>query len=65
MTNRKTYTTFAGNFLCLTCPNVTFALQQGHFVPREKLAAKGLLWGGSCCMLKGLYNMTLFLSHQP
>ena len=21
--------------VCLTCPNVTFALQHGHFVPRE------------------------------
>ena len=27
---------------CLSCPNATFALQRGGFVPREELAAKGL-----------------------
>ena len=31
------------NCLCLSCPSVTFALQHGGFVPREWLAAKGLL----------------------
>ena len=30
-------------FLCLFCPSATFALQHGGFVPREWLAAKGLL----------------------
>ena len=28
---------------CLSCPSATFALQSGGFVPREWLAAKGLL----------------------
>ena len=28
---------------CLSCPSATFALQRGSFVPREWLAAKGLL----------------------
>ena len=31
-----------GNFLCLSCPRATFALQYSGFVPREWLAAKGL-----------------------
>ena len=31
-----------GNFLCLSCPSATFAIQHGGFVPREWLAAKGL-----------------------
>ena len=34
---------FNNNCLCLSCPSVTFALQHGGFVPRECLAAKGLL----------------------
>ena len=34
---------------CLSCPSATFALQRGGFVPREWLAAKGLLG-----LLKGL-----------
>ena len=29
--------------ICLPCPSVTFALQHGSFLPREWLAAKGLL----------------------
>ena len=32
-----------GNFLCLSCPSATFALQYGGFVPRDWLAAKDLL----------------------
>ena len=32
-----------GNFLCLSCPSATFALQLGGFVPRDQLAPKGLL----------------------
>ena len=32
-----------GNFLCLSCPSATFALQLGGFVPRDQLASKGLL----------------------
>ena len=28
---------------CLSCSNVTFALQRGGFVPRQWAAAKGLL----------------------
>ena len=31
------------NFLCLSWPSATFALQHGGFVPREWLAAKDLL----------------------
>ena len=31
----------AGNFLCLSCPSATFALQYSGFVPREWLAEKG------------------------
>ena len=30
-----------GNFLCLSCPSATFALQHGGFVLREWQAAKG------------------------
>ena len=33
---------------CLSCPSPTFALQYGGFVPREWLAAKGLL--GQICL---------------
>ena len=40
---QKTYIILNGNFLCLSCPSVTFALQYGGFVPHEGLAAKGLL----------------------
>ena len=40
---QKTYIIWNGNFLCLSCPSATFALQHGGFVPREWLAAKGLL----------------------
>ena len=32
-----------GRGCCLTCPSATFTLQRGSFVPREWLAAKGLL----------------------
>ena len=39
---QKTYIIWNGNFLCLSCPSATFALQHGNFVPREWLAAKGL-----------------------
>ena len=39
---QKTYFIGNGNFLCLSCPSATFALQHGSFVPREWLAAKGL-----------------------
>ena len=37
---QKTYIIWNGNFLCLSCPSATFALQHGSFVPREWLAAK-------------------------
>ena len=30
-----------GNFLCLSCPSATFALQDADFVPHEWQAAKG------------------------
>ena len=47
-----------GNFLCLSCPCSTFALQHGGFVPREWLAAKGLSLGlfsvGNTLVRKGL-----------
>ena len=39
---QKTYIILDGNFLCLSCPSATFALQHGGFVPREWLAAKDL-----------------------
>ena len=39
---QKTYIILNGNFLCLSCPSVTFALQYGGFVPHEWLAAKDL-----------------------
>ena len=44
---QKTYIILNGNFLCLSCPSATFALQHGGFVPREWLAAKGLLDEGA------------------
>ena len=37
---QKAYIILNDNFLCLSCPSVTFALQHGGFVPQ--LAAKGL-----------------------
>ena len=40
---KTNYIILDGNFLCLSCPSATFALQHGGFVPREWLAAKGLL----------------------
>ena len=40
---QKTYIILNGNCLCLSSPSATFALQHGGFVPREWLAAKGLL----------------------
>ena len=40
---QKIYITWNGNFLSLSCPSATFALQHGGFVPREWIAAKGLL----------------------
>ena len=40
---QKIYIIWHGNFICLSCPSASFALQHGGFVPREWLAAKGLL----------------------
>ena len=40
---QKTYIILNGKFLFLSCPSVTSSLQHGSFVPREWLAAKGLL----------------------
>ena len=40
--HRSQYIILNGNFLCLSCPRTTFALQHGGFVPRKWLAAKGL-----------------------
>ena len=40
---QKAYIILNGNFLCLSCPRATFALQYSGFVPREWLAAKGLI----------------------
>ena len=39
---QKAYIVLNGNFLCLSCPRATFALQYSGFVPREWQAAKGL-----------------------
>ena len=36
---QKTYIILNVNFLCLSCPRATFALQHGGFVPHECLAA--------------------------
>ena len=43
---QKTYIIWNGNFLCLSCLSATCALHYGSFVPREWLAAKGLLERG-------------------
>ena len=40
---QKAYIILNDSFLCLSCPSANFALQHGGFVPREWLAAKGLL----------------------
>ena len=40
---QKAHIILNGNFLRLSCPSETFALQHGGFVSREWLAAKGLL----------------------
>ena len=40
---QKTHVILDDNFLCLSCPSATFALQHGGFVPREWLAVMGLL----------------------
>ena len=40
---QKAYIILNGNFLCLSCPSATYALQYGSFVPRDWQAAKGLL----------------------
>ena len=40
-TNQKAYIILKGNFVCLSCPSATFALQYGGFVPRDRLAVKG------------------------
>ena len=40
---QKTYIILNVNFLCLSRPSVTFALQHGGFVPCEWLAAKAPL----------------------
>ena len=39
---QKEHIILNGNFLCLSCPSATFALQHEGFVPRKWLAAKGL-----------------------
>ena len=41
------------NFLCLSCPSASFALQHGGFVPREWLVAKGLI---HCLLLFTLFT---------
>ena len=40
---QKGYIISNDNFLCFSSPSATFPLQHGGFVPREWLAAKGLL----------------------
>ena len=44
---QKTHIILNGNFLCLSFPSATFALQHGRFVPRECLAAKDPLGSGT------------------
>ena len=41
---QKAYIILNSNFLCLSCPSATFALQHGPFLRREWLVAKGLLF---------------------
>ena len=48
---QKTYLVLNGRFLCLSCPSVTFAREQSSFVPREWLAAKGLMHILSLCLI--------------
>ena len=43
-TNKENYHFKIMYVFCLSCPSATFALQRGSFVPREELAAKGLLF---------------------
>ena len=43
MTNKKLISLKTVNCLCLSCSNASLVLQHGGFVPRELLAAKGLL----------------------
>ena len=40
------------NFLCFTCPSVSFALQFGDFVPRDRSAAKGPFNSSFVCSRK-------------
>ena len=42
--SKNAYFIVNSNFLCLSCPGATFALQHGNFVPPEWLAAKGLFY---------------------
>ena len=49
--SQKPYIILNGNFICLSCPSATFALQYGRLVPREQLAAKGLF-----CKKKKFYQ---------
>ena len=44
------------HFLCLSCPSAFFALQQGGFVPREWLVAKGLI---HCLLLFTLLTLAI------
>ena len=45
-TNKRHTLILNGNFLCLSCPSVTFAFQQGGIVPCKWLAATGLFLCG-------------------
>ena len=47
-TNKRLHTliNLNGNFLCLSCPSATFALQHGGFVPCKWLAATGVFLCG-------------------
>ena len=46
---QKAHIILNGNFLCLSSPSATFALQHGGYVPREWLTAKGLLVAYTTC----------------
>ena len=43
---QKAYIILNGNFLCLSCPRATFALQYSGFVPREWQRAYSLTFPG-------------------
>ena len=52
------------NFLCLTCPSASFALQFGDFLPRDRSAAKGPLKSTSLILHKRALPLIYFSSNS-